>query len=551
MISAKDLVTLLSLLSEEDKPLETVSTTFNRTFNKNDHFKTGCAIYTMLKDGFIRVPSHRLNSFYILYSLYKHDHPTIQQYQSITSSQSNSSSSLTDNSNSNNTDSSDNNSGSNNNNNSNNNSIDTSSSSSSPSTTTTNPLSEYPIVFNPFLPVFIDELEKHQNQQQQQQQHASKYLTPVERQYLIQFLTHLPKDFSKKTPNEVEQQTVNSELTTPDLNEYRKFYLERLAHHSFPSLRSIGVSPTLFFPEQQQQQQQQQQHQQTIPPAQQQTNTSSSSSTSSVSPKINSKHNKNSNNKDNSSSSSNNSNNNSNSIQDINIQSKELSLFSFEPNFNRPPPPLYEHTNMIWINTTITHGLLLSPTMGFTSVTNPKRLVRDLMSKAIRGRLKKTQIQQIKAELDADPKLVLYSGLVPKKLPNLVENNTQVAIDALLKLIHSPDFKDYFQELISMEMNYRSMEVVNALATSVELPSHFIPMYISNCITTCNNSKDKAMLQRSVRLVCVFIQSLIRNNIINIKDLFAEVQAFCLEHAKIREAIGLFKLMTEEKNNGN
>ncbi|GAM23701.1 hypothetical protein SAMD00019534_068760 [Acytostelium subglobosum LB1] len=512
MLNSKDLVTLLTLLSEEDKPLETVSTTFNRTFAKNDHFKIGCAVYTMLKDGFIRVPSHRLIAFYILYSLYN------QQHQLIAAQQQQQSSSSSDNT-----------------------------ESAQYSTT----ILEYPIIFNPFLPVFIDELEKHYNHNKQQQQqssqqqyHTSIYNNSVERAYLIQFLTHLPKDFSKKTSNDIDQQYRNSnnnnesQSALPALNDYRQLYLERLAHHSFPSILSIGVSPTLFFPEQ---------PSSALPPQQQPLDTQTTTTSSSSPTPTSNRQTKNANKQQQQQQQQ-----QQPKLNDVNILPMELDLFSFEPSYSRPAPPLYEHPNLLWINTSINHGLLLSPTMGFSSITNPKKVVRDLMSKAIRGRLRKSQIQQIKAELDLDPKMVLYSGLVPKKLPNLVENNQEVAIEAMLKLIHSPDFKDYFQELISMEMNYRSMEVVNALATSVELPSHFIPMYISNCINTCNYCKDKAMLQRSVRLVCVFIQSLIRNNIINIKDLFEEVQAFCLEHSKIREAIGLFKLMNEENlGNGN
>jgi hypothetical protein len=160
-----------------------------------------------------------------------------------------------------------------------------------------------------------------------------------------------------------------------------------------------------------------------------------------------------------------------------------------------------------------------------------------------------------------------------------------VAAQVLLRLVQGGGAaaEAFLAALVAMPLTLHGLEVVNRLTSATRLPPQHVAAYISGCIASCERAQacmhacvlpsplqrkdscsgpraqreglparpacskpgkrredlmpaqDKAMQNRLVRLVCVFLQSLIRNNSVNLEvsthHRAAVRRRMCLGHA--------------------
>jgi CCR4-NOT transcription complex subunit 11 len=175
---------------------------------------------------------------------------------------------------------------------------------------------------------------------------------------------------------------------------------------------------------------------------------------------------------------------------------------------------------------------------------------------------------------DTGLRLIQESGLSPETLRRLVEHNPVIAYECLVHILTSAVEEarnEYLASLLDMDMSLHTLEVVNRLAMhglsgsggraskpSSPMPKRpawvqkepaaarllhpeYIHLFITRCIASCVNVPDRNAQNRLVRLVCVFVQSLLRHQIVEVDDIYIEVQSFCVEFSRIREASSLYK----------
>ncbi|KAG0099235.1 hypothetical protein BGZ93_008476, partial [Podila epicladia] len=156
-------------------------------------------------------------------------------------------------------------------------------------------------------------------------------------------------------------------------------------------------------------------------------------------------------------------------------------------------------------------------------------------------------------------------------LPGIVDNNPTIAFNLLLHLIQmsldldtkgsgkpqngksgKPDSPEpsivsgYLDTMThSKRLTLHSLEVVNRLTGATTLSPQFLHAYIENAIRCCEMVDDKVGQARVVRMLCVFLQSLLRNDVITIPGYYHALQSFCVQFSRVKEVATLFQTLVE------
>ena len=231
---------------------------------------------------------------------------------------------------------------------------------------------------------------------------------------------------------------------------------------------------------------------------------------------------------------------------------ESITVIAKEP-FLRPPPPLLDisEEEVVWTTECAFQPTLMwDLDMCVSSSVDPKEAeVIQLMQRAFKYQLLPSQQQLLLTELDTNFSLLSKCGLTPRRLPELIENNLNIAIEVLLKMSPSPQIHEYLQTLMNMRPTLHSMEVVNRLLAEVKIPHEFIQLYLENCIKSCEtvSERDRSPQSLMVRLVCTFWCKAISLGNVDVEDLLVELSSFCFRFLHLEEAKRLSDLLGKER----
>ncbi|CAG9537536.1 unnamed protein product [Cercopithifilaria johnstoni] len=168
----------------------------------------------------------------------------------------------------------------------------------------------------------------------------------------------------------------------------------------------------------------------------------------------------------------------------------------------------------------------------------------ELLKKSLVSIITRTEAQKLAEAIAKDPSLAKYIDIPLSKFDKYIDDNPAIAAAVIVARItqNCSELPQFFQLLAGMKISVQAMEVVNRLCTQVEFPQEYLNSYIATCVRRCEEPDQTPFMQcRQVRVVCVFLSSLIRSRTWDVRPLSVELQAFVLKFNHVREAASLYQ----------
>uniref|UniRef100_F1KYV8 CCR4-NOT transcription complex subunit 11 n=1 Tax=Ascaris suum TaxID=6253 RepID=F1KYV8_ASCSU len=168
----------------------------------------------------------------------------------------------------------------------------------------------------------------------------------------------------------------------------------------------------------------------------------------------------------------------------------------------------------------------------------------ELMKKSLVSVIARTEAQRLSEAIAADGSIAEVVDIPISQYPKFIDDNPIVAAAVIVWRVNknASELEGFFDLLLSMNLSVQGMEVVNKLCTQIAFPQDYLNAYILMCVQRCEDPSQSTFAQcRQVRMVCVFLSSLIRNGNWDVHPLSVELQSFVLKFNHVREAVSLYQ----------
>ncbi|KAL0223819.1 hypothetical protein P9112_003209 [Eukaryota sp. TZLM1-RC] len=241
------------------------------------------------------------------------------------------------------------------------------------------------------------------------------------------------------------------------------------------------------------------------------------------------------------------------------LQNPEDFFSTLNTQYVRPPPfPLQsgkELPNISWVPIPILPPVPLWMDIETTEELKERSELLDFLENATKNALTSGDVESLHRLMNGCTSEDLTALLPPFKFEHLLDNNFITAVEFLTNILDGQSTADesnpYLSILMTLPPSLKTLDCINRLALKKLLKTHYVTAYLRSAVSVCQDETlDPNQQHRLSRLVVVWSQSLLRSNLVNIDDVYVDLQTLCTSSlGKVHEATSLLKLMSEKRKN--